>query len=228
MHKSTISPAALSRPTYLRGTNAPLPLDPKKTAHLIIDLQTGFMQPSAMLEIPTARAIVPNVNLITQTLRAAGGSNIYLQYTYDEHEANTWSSHYGRMTPAARERIRAAFTRGGEQHALFPLLDVDAVDRVLEKTRWSAFTPGTCSLDRVLKESGVDTLIVTGTTTNICVESTVREAMQLGYHVVVVVDGCAARTDELHNASLENMCLFGDVVDCAEVVKRIREGVVEG
>ncbi|TVY54030.1 Peroxyureidoacrylate/ureidoacrylate amidohydrolase RutB [Lachnellula cervina] len=125
------------------------------------------------------------------------------------------------MTPEALERMRATFNVGAEQHALWPGLDVQPDDLVVPKTRFSAFIPGTCDLDSLLKARGIDTLIVTGTATNCCCESTMRDAMQMGYHVLFVQDGNATRGDAVHNASLANMLLFGDVVTADEAIARI-------
>jgi nicotinamidase-related amidase len=128
------------------------------------------------------------------------------------------------MTPEALDKFRKAFSVGTEQHALWPNLDIQPSDLVVPKTRWSAFIPGTCDLDAILKEKKVDTLIVTGTTTNCCCESTMRDAMQMGYKVLFVQDGNATRGDAVHNASLANLLLFGDVVTADEAIARIEAG----
>lgn len=221
MHQSYISAEALRRVTWMRGGHQKIKIDPAKTAHVVIDLQAGFMGEGALLEVPIARGIVENVNRLSRTLRSAKGTITYLQYTFDADEPHYWGSHYDRMTPDALERMRAAFTAGAKQHALWSDLDVQPEDLVVPKTRWSAFIPGTCDLDSLLKARGIDTLIVTGTTTNCCCESTMRDAMQMGYRVLFVQDGNATRGDAVHNASLENMLLFGDVVTTNEAIARI-------
>src|SRR5207247_3648739 len=111
-----------------------------------------------------------------------------------------------------------AFRRGGEPWQLWPLLDVHPADLVVDKTRYSAFVPGTCALDDLLRARAIDTLIVTGTATNVCCESTARDAMQRNYRVVFVADGTAAFTDAQHNATLCNMLTFADVMMTAEVL----------
>jgi nicotinamidase-related amidase len=106
----------------------------------------------------------------------------------------------------------------------WPGLDIQPEDWIVPKTRWSAFIPDTCDLDSLLRKKGIKTLIVTGTTTNICCESTMRDAMQMGYNVLFVQDGNATRGDTVHNASLANMLLFGDVVTADEAIARIEAG----
>ncbi|KAH8688969.1 putative Peroxyureidoacrylate/ureidoacrylate amidohydrolase RutB [Talaromyces proteolyticus] len=224
MHQSYIPTEALDRVAWMRGGHHKITVDPARTAHVVVDLQVGFMGEGALLEVPIARGIVENVNRVSRALRSAEGTIAYVQYKVDPDEPHHWGSHYDRMTPDAVERIRAAFTVGSEQHALWSGLDVQPEDLIVPKTRWSAFIPGTCDLDSLLKAKGIDTLIVTGTTTNCCCESTMRDAMQMGYHVLFVQDGNATRGDAVHNASLVNMLLFGDVVTADEVITRIEAG----
>lgn len=224
MHQSNIPTEAIDRLTWMRGSHHKLKVDPGRTAHIVVDLQVAFMGEGALLEVPIARDIVDNVNRVSRALRSAGGTIAYIQYKFDPDESNRWDSHYGRMTADAVERMQAAFTVGTEQHALWPDLDVQPEDLTVSKTRFSAFIPGTCDLDSLLKARGIDTLIITGTTTNSCCESTMRDAMQIGYKVLFVQDGTAARNDAMHNATLVNMLFFGDVVTADEAIARIEAG----
>jgi ureidoacrylate peracid hydrolase len=116
-------------------------------------------------------------------VRAAGALNVFVRFTADPTEPQYWGSMYDRMSAHMRETFIAAFKAGSEQHALWPRLDVRAEDRIVDKTRYSAFIPGTCDLHELLQARGLDTLIVTGTVTNCCCESTARDAMQMGYKV---------------------------------------------
>lgn len=87
----------------------------------------------------------------------------------------------------------------------------------------SAFFPGRCELHGLLADRGVDTVVVTGTVSNVCVESTVRDASTLDYRVVLVADGCAAASDRDHNATLHVVHRsYGDVRPTCEVVDLIR------
>lgn len=226
MHQSYVNPEVFNRVAMARGAPHKIEVDPARTAHVIIDLQVGFMGEGALLEMPVARAIVGNVNRVSQALRSAGGTIAYVQFKFDPDEPNYWGSHYGRMTPAALERQRATFSVGTKQHALWPELDIRPEDLIVPKTRFSAFIPGTCDLDSILKAKGIDTIIVTGTTTNCCCDSTARDAMQMGYRVLFVQDGNAARGDVEHNAALASMAglFFADVVTADEAIARIEAG----
>ena len=112
--------------------------------------------------------------------------------------------------------------RGSHGQALYDTLDVQTADLKVEKNRFSAFIQGSSDLDKLLKERGIDTVLVTGTVTNTCCESTARDAMMLNYKTVMVSDANAAATDEEHNATLANMLrIFGDVMSTDEVIARL-------
>lgn len=224
MHQSHVSAQTIQRTAWMRGQHHEIKIDPARTAHIIVDLQVGFMGEGSLLEVPVARGIVGNVNRVSQALRSAKGIVAYIQYHFDANEPHRWTSHYDRMSPEALRRMSDAFIAGTRQHALWPDLDVQKDDWIVPKTRWSAFIPGTCDLDSRLKAKGIDTLIITGATTNVCCESTMRDAMQMGYQCLFVMDGNATRENAVHNASLGNMLFFGDVVTTNEVIVRIEAG----
>jgi ureidoacrylate peracid hydrolase len=221
MHKIEISPVVLARAKTLRGSDYSFEqIDPARTAHLIVDLQNGFMAVGAIVETPSARAIVPNVNRICAAVREAGGLNVFIQYLLDDNAKTSWSTRYGMMTnPQAAKGMAENFSKGSHGFELWPGLDVQPQDMIVEKTRFGAFIPGSSNLHALLQARGIDTVIITGTTTNICCESTAREAMQLNYQVLFVTDGNAAHCDADHNATLNTMAdLFADVVSTEYVV----------
>jgi ureidoacrylate peracid hydrolase len=95
-------------------------------------------------------------------------------------------------------------------------------DLIVVKNRYSAFIQGSSNLEQVLRERGIDTVLITGTVTNVCCESTARDAMMLDYRVVMVSDGNASLTDEEHAASLNNFLIFfGDVMTTDEAAARL-------
>ena len=229
MHKSVINPDVVSRVTQRRGRVRVFDsLNPGRTAHIVVDLQNGFMAPGAVAEIGTARVIVPNVNRISAALRQAGGQVVYIQNTFDEVAIRTWSTFFDHFcSPARRERMIEAFTPGSDGHALWPGLEVLPQDLTVRKRRFGAFAPGASGLHAILQDRGIDTLIITGTATQVCCESTARDAMMLNYKVFFVADGNATFTDEEHNATLSAMAhTFCDVVDTGTVVGMIQEALV--
>jgi ureidoacrylate peracid hydrolase len=229
MHASFIAPQIIQSVNARRGGYVPIGVDPAKTAHVVVDLQVGFIAPGAIAEVPVAGQIVPQVNQVSAALREAGGTNVFIRFTVDLDEPQAWTSMWGRMSQPALDAMVDAFSPGAEQHALWPELDVAPQDLIVDKTRFSAFIPGTCTLDEILRAKGIDTLIVTGTVTNCCCESTVRDAMQMGYKVLFVQDGNASFDDASHNATLANMVglFFADVVTAEEAVARIQAGAAQ-
>jgi ureidoacrylate peracid hydrolase len=222
MHSINISAEAIARAMQAHGGSRHFleGIDPARTAHLIVDLQNGFMEEGAPVEVPTAREIVGNVNRLSAAVRAAGGINIFLRFTYDETEPNDWSVMYRSFNVADRRAdMKKSFSAGAHYFNLWPALEIAAGDLIVNKTRFSAMIPGTCDLESILKERKIDTLIITGTLTNCCCESTARDAMQMNYNIIFVADGNATLTDAEHNATLSNMtALFADVMTTDEVV----------
>jgi ureidoacrylate peracid hydrolase len=120
-----------------------------------------------------------------------------------------------------------AFSPGAEGHALWAGLDVLPGDLQVQKRRFGAFAPGASDLHEILQERGIDTLIVTGTASQVCCESTARDAMMLNYKVFFIADGNATFTDDEHNATLSAMAhTFCDVVDTATMIGLIETASV--
>ena len=225
MHKSVIYPSVVDRIEQRRG-GIPVfnSLNCKQTAHIIVDLQNGFMAPGAVAEIAEARAIVPTVNRISDAVRIAGGLVVYIQNTFDEVAIRTWSTYFDYFcSPARRQRMIDAFTPGTEGHALWPGLDVRPDDLKVPKRRFGAFAPGASDLHAILQERGIDTLIITGTASQVCCESTARDAMMMNYKVFFIADGNATFTDDEHNATVSAMAYtFCDVISSDSVIDLIR------
>src|SRR5690606_40367132 len=102
-------------------------------------------------------------------------------------------------------------------------LVVDKSDLQVIKNRYSALIPGSSHLERVLRSFGIENLLIAGTKTNVCCESTARDAMMMDFNVVMVSDCLAALSDEEHQASLETFIQqFGDVMSSDEVLAVLR------
>jgi len=231
MHKIDIPAEIAARAIRARGRDHIFErIEAARTAHIVVDLQNGFMAEGAPVEVPTAREIVPDVNRICAALREAGGTNVFLRYTYDPAEKQPWTTRYSEYLSPERSALhRDSFSRGAEPWQLWPGLDVRPADLVIDKTRFSAFVPGTCALHDTLQGRGIDALIITGTVTNVCCESTARDAMQRNYQVIFVTDGNAALSDAEHNATLSNMAtLFADLMTTEHVVAVIEAGRLRG
>ena len=221
MHQAGILDEVRERAVLRRGGVAVFDrLNPRKTAHIVVDLQNGFMDHGQVSEVPVARTIVPNVNRISAALRAAGGVVVYLQHTADAEAIRSWSVYFEHFfVPERRARFIEAFTPGNPGHALWSELDVAEQDMVVLKRRFGAFVPGSSDLHARLQEHGIDTLIISGTQSHICCEATARDAMMMNYKVFFITDACAALTDMEHGGTLSAMAhTFCDVRDTQSVM----------
>jgi ureidoacrylate peracid hydrolase len=102
---------------------------------------------------------------------------------------------------------------GSRGHELHPDLVVKPEDETVLKQRFSAFIQGSSGLPEKLRTQGFDTVLITGTVTNVCCESSARDAMMLNFKTIMVTDANAAATDADHAASLTAFYLtFGDIM----------------
>ncbi|MDO8379615.1 isochorismatase family cysteine hydrolase [Phenylobacterium sp.] len=213
-HDWHIEPREYARQEERRGRrHAYERIDPARTALLVIDMVPFFLN-----ELPYTRGIVPNISRIADALRVAGGTVAWVLPT---NGAPTRAS-----TEFYGERVAAMYAASGGEGTLAERLwrefQVHEADVLAEKSATSAFFPGRSTLPPLLEARGIDTVLVTGTLSNICCESTARDASTLGLRVIMVADANAARRDQDHNAALYNVYRsFGDVRPTGEVLELI-------
>lgn len=225
MHNSHIPPEVVARVVKRRGReHIHDDLVPSKTALIVVDMQNAFMPvPVAHAPCDMAVEIVPQINRLAAAVRDTGGIVVWIQTACTAGDRITWSNAHGIVGPERALKRFTALERGSEGYALWPEMDARPEDHYVEKHRFSAFIQGSSDLDGILREQGVDTVLITGTVTNVCCESTARDAMMLNYKVVMVSDCNAAENDEEHNASLRAIYLtFGDVMDSAMVIDLLK------
>ncbi|PZR33327.1 cysteine hydrolase family protein [Caulobacter segnis] len=192
---------------------------PSRTAVLVIDMQVDFASPEgalgAYIDMAVVQPALAAAEALVEAARAASVPVIFVGlFTTPQTDSSAW-----------RERMRR---RGGDpenESALCREGDVGSDfygpqplpgERVVKKTRYSGF--GGTDLHAHLKALGVDTLVVAGVTTECCVDSTVRDAFALDYHVFVAADACAAYEEDIHLASLKVMELNSAILtDTAQV-----------
>ena len=187
-------------------------LVPGRTALVNIDMQRAFVDEGQIYGNPHARDVAPAVNALSRAMRAAGAPVIWTRTT---HVADgpcappPWQ--YDPARPGVAEGV-AALTAGAAGHGLSAAMQVEQGDIVLDKYRYGAFSCPAGALRRTLEGLDAEMLVITGTLSNCCCESTAREANMAGYKVIVVSDAMAAVTDAEHNAALLNLrLLFADV-----------------
>jgi len=198
-------------------------LDPRRTALLVIDMQNAFVAPGAPVEVPAARAIVPAINRLAAELRKRGVPVIWVLHENLKNGEN-WSAFFDVfITPEKRAAAAKALSAGHEMQKLFDEMTLEKADLQVTKNRYSAFITGSSSLHEVLKQKGIDTVLIAGTKTNVCCECTARDAMILDLKVVMLSDCTAALSDEEHLATLENMIQqFGDVLTADEALALLK------
>ncbi len=190
-------------------------LDPARTALVVVDMVPFFVE-----ENPYCRGILAPITRLASTLRAAGGTVAWVL----PGSAPTAGEEF--LGPEVAAMYARSGGEGPLRQRVWHELEVDDEDLVVEKTAASAFFPGRCDLDATLRARGIDTVLVTGTVTNVCCESSARDASTLGYRVVMVADANAARRDEDHNAALHTIYrTFGDVRPTDEVLDMVVTGV---
>jgi nicotinamidase-related amidase len=185
-------------------------LDPARTALVVVDMVPFFADAG-----PHFHGIVPNINAIARALREAGGTVAWV--LPEAGPASDWG--IGFYGPAVAAVFAASGGTGTPRERLFPELDARDDDVWAEKSAASAFFPGRSTLPAALSARDVDTVVVTGTVTSVCCESTARDAATLGYRVVFVADGTADVRDSVRNATLRTVHRsFGDVRPTEEVL----------
>lgn len=207
-------------------------LTPAKTALLVIDMQRDFLLPEgyaaqAGLDIAPLVATIRPIGKLLSVGRVAG---LLIVHTREGHLPDLSD-----CPPYKLERSRRANAEIGSKGPLGRLLVrgevghdfVDALrplekEIVIDKPGYSAFSHTT--LQQVLIKRGIETLIITGVTTEVCVSSTLRTAVDFGYRCITVSDACASGDPALHEAALAMIAveggIFGEVATTASVVKR--------
>lgn len=225
MHHISIRQEIIDRVMKRRGRlHVHEKLDPGKTALIVIDMQNTFCDEGAPAEVAQSRGIVPNLNALTPRLRELGVPVIWVLHANSHYKgASDWGMFYDNFV-SGEVRARTVQGNAPENQAVYSALQVDPTDMIVVKNRYSALIPGSSSLERVLRSLGLDTVLIAGTKTNVCCESTARDAMMLDFKVVLLSDCCAALSDEEHRSAMENIVQqFGNVVSSEEALAMLQK-----
>jgi len=195
-------------------------IDPESTALLVIDMQNDFIKEGSVLEVPKIRDQIPKIKKLIETCRELGMPIIYTRQVY-------------RADTAVRPLVLDMFslldseglregTEGAEIHdELRPLPN----DFIVKKMRFSAFynTDLESILRNIRGRRSIDTVIICGTVTNICCESTARDAFERDYRVVFGSDMTSAWSDEFQKLSLQIIdYAFGWVMSSEEIIRALK------
>lgn len=227
MHDVAIRPHIVERIRARRGDIHWFDrFDPKKSAFVVIDMQSTFCEPGAPGEVPTSRGIVPAINRFAGALRKMGVPVFWVLHTNTHRDGTSdWEVFFNHVVRNRDVRLRMVESLSPAKQKVWKELEVAPGDTTIIKNRYSALAHGSSTLERVLRNLGVDTIFVGGTKTNVCCDSTARDAMMLDFKSVMVSDCCAALSDDEHLAALETFIQqFGDVMTANEVLERMKAG----
>jgi nicotinamidase-related amidase len=201
-------------------------VDPwRQPALLIVDMQNDFVREGAPMEVPDARATIPQHQRLITFCRQAGLPIIYTRFLAGPNRTLMWE-----WSPQLEPPVLAC-RRGYQRYyaEVDRTLDcADVIDEIypqpgdyiVDKYGYGAFH--STNLNDTLRSLGVESLILTGTVTQICVEETGREAFHHGYKTTLVADAVSSYLPDLHAATLKNFALkFGWVLTAEEVVQAL-------
>ena len=193
---------------------------PERTALVNVDMQNCFVHGSP-ISAPDGLIVLGRINRLAATCRAAGILVIHTSHVLRPDGSNMGV--LGEIAPIVKQGM---IDKGSESAALHKGLDVDPRDILLEKPRFGAFH-GT-DLELILRSRGIDTIIVTGIATNVCCETTAREATVRDFRVFFLSDGTATfdigdvSAAELQRATCATLALvFAQVLTVDEMIRKI-------
>jgi ureidoacrylate peracid hydrolase len=197
-------------------------LKPGKTALIVVDVQVDFCHAQGAFgkknfDLSSIDPAVNNILSLMSRCRQVGVPIIFVR-TIHSHwtDSDSW---VGRLKGAGGEMgICRPNTRGVEFYKVKP----EADDFIVTKHRFSGFV-GT-DLDLVLRGHGIETLLMTGVATNVCVETTARDAFNRDYHIILVEDCCAAFSPEEHASTITNISKYFGIVGHSKVLAEMMEG----
>ncbi|SFI85947.1 ureidoacrylate peracid hydrolase [Paenibacillus sp. UNC496MF] len=195
-------------------------LDPAKTVLIVVDVQNDFCHPEGACarrgnDVSAVKEMMPHLHGLLTGARAYGVPIVFIQTFHEQAtDSAAWT---GRSDGRSGEVCRTG-TWGAEFYEVAPLPG----ETIVNKHRYSAFI--NTRLDSVLRTLKAETLVMTGVSTNVCVESTARHGYMLDYNIAFVADCCAAFSQAEHEAALSNIDkFFGTVSDAGKLLRTWEE-----
>jgi ureidoacrylate peracid hydrolase len=210
-------------------------LDPAHAALIVVDMQNDFCAPGGMMDkegadISAVQEMAKRLPELIDAARRAGALVVFIRNVYST-EANSYLSDVY-LEQAARRRggsytMREVCRPDSWEGDFYAPIRPLAGEPIVTKHRYGAFH--NTDLETILRARGVRTVVLTGVATNVCVETTAREAFMRDFYVVFTADGTACYSDETHEATLRTIDkYFGPVVSVAEVSELWRRGAAAG
>jgi ureidoacrylate peracid hydrolase len=196
-------------------------ISPENTALVVIDMQRAFVGEESPRACPGSMEFVPKINELSAMCRKVGLPVIYIKDVRktDLSDSGLMEDFFPKHPGDEMEPFE------GKKGSEFCLgLDVHSDDHIVHKTRWSAFIRGSSNLESLLGSLGRDSMIVCGVITDVCVGTTVIDAMMLGFKVFLVGDLTATRSEERQKIALELYNQrFAKVMTFGEVMKELAQ-----
>jgi nicotinamidase-related amidase len=202
----------------LEAEPQPLDVDPHRTALVVIDMQRDFLEPGGFGEtlgndVSLLQAAVGPCAAALTAARAAGMLVIHTREGHRPDLSDAPPAKISRGAPSKRigdpGPMGRILVRGEPGHDIVPELAPLPGEVVLDKPGKGAFFA--TDLGQILQNAGVQTLVVCGVTTEVCVHTTIREGNDRGYRCVALGDACASYFPEFHRIGLEMIKAQGGI-----------------
>ncbi len=191
----------------------------KNEALIIVDMQKAFLEKGAAIEVPDGKRIIPNIkkaiNLFRKNNLPVIWTKVNIEYLRNTQYSELFPDHY-KKSPHVLNKNSLDYEIADEIKN-----DILTKDFIVEKDCYSAFLY--TNLDLILKSYlKVDTLFFAGVSTNVCVESTIRDAFQLGYYCTMISDCTATFSEEYQQLSEEIISyVFGKVIKLSQLEEKL-------
>lgn len=197
-------------------------LDRQAAVFVAVDLQNFVCRPEPGRELPGMGQVIERVNRMADFCHERNIPVIWLRHCFTTASGGDDVGLYGRFH---KSPLDPGLFNQGQAAEIFSGMHLDRDrDFVVVKNRYSALIPGSSRLESLLSGLGRSQLIMAGVATNVCVESTARDAMQLGYQVTLLADATTAFDQLVHQVSLINLKMFfGDVKTVDGVIGELSE-----
>lgn len=181
-------------------------------AVLVIDMLNDFVGEKAPLRCPGGETIIPDLQKLFKWIRSRKDDDIHLVHIQEAHRKHD-----------ADFRVRPVHAVKGSWGSDFiPELYPEGDEYIVPKRRHSGFAH--TDLDLYLREEAIDTVVVTGVWTNVCVRSTATDALARAYKVITLSDGCASKNEEMHQYGLKDLSIFTKVMTIDEYISAWEKG----
>ncbi len=195
-------------------------LRPDKAALLVIDMQQFSCAPRHGAQFPELASVVARINHLVDACHGQNIPVIWVRHSFCANETGDDAGLYPRFHK--QPLPKGMFNQGPDTDLYHEMHYHEALDHVVFKNRYSAFASAGAELPALLRRLAVEQLWVAGVVTNVCVESTARDAMQRDYEVVMVADAMTSPFALAHAVTLLNFrVFFGDVRNANDIASAI-------